>query len=258
VLGDLAVNERHVHFREDAAGVGDGAEIAELGAEAAFRLAVDEALGVEPVADEVCDRDHFQGVALAELFQLRDAGHGAVIVHDFADDAAGAQSSQAGQVDHGLGLSGAHQDAAFARTQRKYVTGAGEILRAGAGIDGDADGAGAVGGRDTGGDAFRGFNRLAKGGAKTRGVARRHHGQVQGVADLGAEGKADQAAGVLGHRVDDIGRDHFGRDGEIAFVLAVLVVDDDEHSSSLEVLNRFGNAGEWHVNTRIQKSRARS
>src|SRR5437762_4766148 len=36
---------------------------------------------------------------------------------------------------------------------------------------------------------------------------------------------ADEAAAVLGHEVDGVGSDFLGGHGEVAFVLAVLVVD---------------------------------
>ena len=40
---------------------------------------------------------------------------------------------------------------------------------------------------------------------------------------------ADQAAAVLRHEVDRLGRDLLGRDRQVPFVLAILVVDDDDH-----------------------------
>jgi hypothetical protein len=43
------------------------------------------------------------------------------------------------------------------------------------------------------------------------------------------ERQADQAAPVGGHEVDRIGRHHLRGDDQVAFVLAVLVVDQDEH-----------------------------
>ena len=45
------------------------------------------------------------------------------------------------------------------------------------------------------------------------------------------QGKADQAAAVLGHEVDGVRGRHLGRDHQVALVLAVLVVDQDEHAA---------------------------
>ena len=53
-------------------------------------------------------------VKLAELDEVGNAGHGAVFVHDLADDAGGDEAGHAGEVDGGFGLAGADQDAAFA------------------------------------------------------------------------------------------------------------------------------------------------
>ena len=87
----------------------------------------DEALVSQAVADEVGDGDHPEAVVGAEVVELRDAGHGAVVVHDFADDAAGVEAGQAGEIDGGFGLAGADEHAAFAGAEREDVAGAGEI-----------------------------------------------------------------------------------------------------------------------------------
>ena len=74
----------------------------------------------------------------------------------------------------------------------------------------------------------------------------RHERQPQLVAPLGGEGQADQAAAVGGHEVDDLGRDFFRRDGEVAFVFAVFVVDNYEHSPRAEILDGFWNGCKRH------------
>ena len=188
---------------------------------------------------------------LAELGQLRHARHGAVVVHDFADHAALAQTGEPRQIDRRFGLPGADQHAAFARPQGKDMAGTSQIAGLAGRIDGDADGVRAVGRGDAGGDALGRFDGFAKRRAETRVVARRHGRQLQRVADFGAERKADQAARVPGHEVDDFGRDLFGGDGEVAFVFAIFIVDDDQHPAGPKILDRFGDGGERHGNTRI-------
>ena len=54
-------------------------------------------------------------MAFAELAKLGDAGHGPIVVHDFADDAAGPQSGEACEIHNGFGLAGSDQHSAFAR-----------------------------------------------------------------------------------------------------------------------------------------------
>ena len=50
------------------------------------------------------------------------------------------------------------------------------------------------------------------------------------------ERQADQAAPVRGHEVDRLGRHLLGRHAEVALVLAVLVVDEDDHLAGADVL----------------------
>ena len=46
-------------------------------------------------------------------------------------------------------------------------------------------------------------------------------------------GDADQAAGLLAHEVDRLGRDRLRRHHEVALVLALLVVEHDDHLARL-------------------------
>jgi len=56
-----------------------------------------------------------------------------------------------------------------------------------------------------------------------------HEWDPQLVQPLSRHGQADQPTAVAGHEVDDLRRGLLGGDGQIAFVLAVLVVHDDDH-----------------------------
>ena len=56
--------------------------------------------------------------------------------------------------------------------------------------------------------------------------------------------QADQAAPVAGHEVDRLGRDGGGRHRQVAFVLAVLVVDDDDHPPGADGLDGVVDRGE--------------
>src|ERR1700686_3845128 len=46
---------------------------------------------------------------------------------------------------------------------------------------------------------------------------------------------ADQAPAMLGHEVDGVWRDFLSRHDEVTFVLAVLVVGDDDHAALPDV-----------------------
>src|SRR6185295_1593048 len=51
-----------------------------------------------------------------------------------------------------------------------------------------------------------------------------------------------EAAAVHGHEVDALGRDRVGGHGEIALVLAILVVDEDHHLAGADLIERAVDA----------------
>ena len=70
-------------------------------------------------------------------------------------------------------------------------------------------------------------------------------GRCEVVAALFGERQADQPAAVRGHEVDGFGRDFFGGHGEVAFVFAVLVVDENDHAALADFLDSFFDGGEF-------------
>ena len=134
--GEIAEGEGYVGFiartevgdRLDVALVGEHPEVAVLRWENAFGNSMDVALVCHAVANEVGYGDHLEGVQLAELHEIGNAGHGAIFVHDLADDTGGDESGHAGEVDGGFGLAGADEDSTFARAERKDMSGAREIM----------------------------------------------------------------------------------------------------------------------------------
>ena len=67
------------------------------------------------------------------------------------------------------------------------------------------------------------------------------------VQPLLGHGETDQPASMLGHEVDGLGRDLLGGHGQIAFVLAVFVVDDNDHAAGADFLQRGFDIAEWRV-----------
>ena len=94
LAGHLAADQRQMVLGVQIAAVGDGAELAEFGRNGAFGHAVDEFFVFQPVADQVGHREHFQVVALAEFHQLRHPCHGAVVIHDLANNGRRIESGQ--------------------------------------------------------------------------------------------------------------------------------------------------------------------
>ena len=182
----------------------------------------------------------------AEFAQLRYARHGAVLVHDFADHAGGVEAGETRKIDRGFRLPGTDQHAAIARAQGENVAGPREVVGHGAGLDRGENGPGAIGRGDARGDAVARIDGFAERRAEIRSIVRRHQGQAKGVAAFAGERQADQAAPEGGHEIDDFGRHLFGGNGQVAFVLAIFVVDDDKHAPGASFLDGLGNGSEWH------------
>jgi hypothetical protein len=208
----------------------------------------DQALVAHPVLDEVLDRDQLQRVLAAEGLQARSARHRSVFVHHLADHARRVEAGQAGQVHRGLGLARAHEHAAVHGPQREHVAGTGQVAGPGRGIDGREHGARAIARGDPGGRPLLGLDGHAEGGPELRVVllVAHHERDAQLVQPLPGHGQADEAAAVAGHEVDDFGGDLLRGDGEVALVLAVLVVHDHDHPALPDVFDGVGDAGERH------------
>ena len=181
---------------------------------------------------------------LAVPDQVGDPRHRAVLVHDLADDARGRETGQSGEVDRRLGLPRALQHTTRARAQREDMAGLDEVVGGRGRVDRDLDRVGPVVGGDAGRHTLARLDRDGERRAERSLVLVRHLAQAELLAALGREAEADQATAVRRHEVHGLGRDELRRDREIAFVLAVLVVDDDHEPARPDLLDRFLDGGE--------------
>ena len=148
-----------------------------------------------PVLDQVGDGDQLEPVALAELDEVRDAGHRPVVVHDLADDAGRREPGEAREVDGRLRLARALEHAAGARAEREDVPGLDEVVRRRRRVDRDLDRLRAVGGARSGRDAVARLDRDRERRAERRLVLVGHLAQAELVAALRRQAEADQARG---------------------------------------------------------------
>ena len=161
--------------------------------------------------------------------EVGHAGHRPVVVHDLADDAGRVEPGEPREVDRRLGLPGALQDAAGARPEREDMAGLDEVV--GALASGRSRPGSCARGRAAEipvVDALARLDRDGEGGAERRLVALGHRPEAELVAPLAGEAEADQAASVRRHEVDRLGRRELRGDREVALVLAVGGVDDDD------------------------------
>src|SRR5690606_32645438 len=112
-------------------------------------------------------------------------------------------------------------------------------------------------GRDAGGDAFGGLDGDREVGVVRGGVVVHHRRQAQLLAALARQRQAHQAACVRDHEVDVGGPHQLGGHDQVALVLAVLVVDDDDHAAGAELFEQFGDGGEGHGEPAGGAARAR-
>ena len=180
----------------------------------------------------------------AKFQQLRHARHGAVFVHNFTDYARGSEPRDARKVHAGLSLPCAHQNSAIPRPQGKHMARPRQILRFGLRINRRENGDRPVRGADARGHANARIDRLAKGRSVHRSIDCRHQGQVQLVAALFRQRQANEPTAIFGHEVNGVRRDFLRRHCEIAFVLAVLVVHQDNHASLANLFDSFLDRGE--------------
>src|SRR6266699_5053923 len=137
-----------------------------------------------------------------------------------------------------LGLSGAHQHAAPPRAEREDVPRAHDVAGGRVGPDGGADGGGAIDRRDAAPDAMARVDRDGERGPERRAVLAHHHRKAELVAAALRQREADEPAPVGRHEVDVLGRDALGRDAEVALVLAILVVHEDDHAAGADLGER--------------------
>src|SRR5258705_405718 len=65
-----------------------------------------------------------------------------------------------------------------------------------------------------------------KGRTEAGGVLTRLRREMEFFDSLGSQGETDQPTGMFGHEIDGLGRDVLGGNDEIAFILAIFVIDE--------------------------------
>ena len=114
-----------------------------------------------------------------------------------------------------------------------------DLARAGARVDRHLDRARAVGGGYARGDAVTRLDRDREGGLERGLVLGGHQVEPQLLTALGRERQADQPAALFGHEVDRLRSGELGGKREVALVLAIFVVNDDDHAPLANVFERL-------------------
>ncbi len=204
-------------------------------------------LVLSPVLDQVGDGADLEVVLGCKDLELRHPGHGPVVVHDLADDAHGRAARELREVHDPLRLTAAHEHTALTCPERKDMPRARKVGGLGGGVGRDLNRPRAIRGADSGRDPGRRLDRDGERRPVSVGVVRRLHREVEPIADLSRHRGTDEASPFLRHEVDGLRRDLVSEHGEVALVLAVRVIDKDDHAPLAEVVDDLGDRGDGHV-----------
>ena len=228
--GDVALDQCHVLNPEGL--VGENPHVpfaAEFRCDHARVGLVHKVVVAAAIGDQVADGADLQPVLGGIVHQIGQPRHFAVGLHDLANDRGRVMPRQPRHVTAGFGMTGADQHAAGAGAQRKHVPRRGNVRLSRLRVDRGGDGQCAVGGGNAGAHALARLDADGKRCLVARRIVHRHHRQAQLLDPLGWQRQTDQPAPVRRHKVD---RGRIGKpcgNHQVAFVLAVFVVDQDKH-----------------------------
>ena len=236
---DVAEHQRDVRATVDRAFVRVRAELAVRRRDRRLRHLGHERLVLAAIGDEVGDRDDLQSVLGAEADQVRQPRHRSVLVHGLAENAGRVEPGEPGEIDGGLGVTGALEHPAFAVPQRKDVSGSGEVLWRGARLHDRPDRGRPIRRRDPRADPATGVHRHGECRVALIGVVGDHQRDLELVESIPHDRHADHAARMPNDERDRLGRHLLRRHDQIALVLSIRVVDDDHDPACTDVLNRL-------------------
>ena len=242
----MAFDQRQVHAVAGGVLEGMGGEFAIGSQKGAAAFALHQRIDAAAVRNQVGDGANFEAVFGGKQLQIGQARHGAVVFHDLADHRSWRATRHGGQVAAGFGVAGAHQYPAVHRLQGEDVAGLHQVASHRARRYGGLHGARAVGSGYAGGYPLCGFDGHGEGRAFFVSIARRHGRQLQQLAACAGEGETNQTAAKAGHEVNGLVRDMVGGEYQVAFVLAVFFVHQDNDLARAHVGHDVFNRGDCH------------
>ena len=93
-------------------------------------------LVMHPVADDIGHGNDLQSVSGSEFTKVGKAGHGAVNIHDLANDSGRSHACDRRQIHRSFGLTGAFQRSSLSRSQGKNMARPEEVGRSRGPVDG--------------------------------------------------------------------------------------------------------------------------
>ena len=150
---------------------------------------------------------------------------------------AGREPGQPRQIDGAFGLPRALQHAALLRLQGENMAGPRQIAGLRLRIDRHMNRRGPIRGRDARRNVFPRIDGHGEGRAERGSVLNRLLREMEFFDSLGSQGETDQPTGMFGHEIDGLGRHVLRGHDEIAFILTIFVIDEDDELPLLDVPN---------------------
>ncbi len=169
--------------------------------------------------------------------EIRKARHGAVVVDGLAQNTGRVEAGQAREVHRGLGVSRALEDASLTVAEREDVARAGKVLGLRLGVDDSADRRGPVRGGDAGRHVAPRVDRDGERRSAQVRVRGDHQRDLEFVEAVAEHRHTDHPARIPHDEGDGLRCDLFRGHDEIALVLSIGVVDDDDDAAPPNVLD---------------------
>src|SRR5688572_11604186 len=237
-IGQVAVDQRHMLVVVDVVAIPDDLPRTMLRRQSRLSDAMHQTFVLQPVRHELRDRDERQAMVFRELLQLRSTRGGAVVIQDLTDHAGWVESRQARQVDRRLRMPDALEHTALARAQGEDMATVTEVAGHRGRVYRDADRGRAILSADTGADAEArrriDAHRVCRAIIVDVGLA--HGCEPELVDALARQRDANEAARLPNHEVDHLGRHELRRANEVALILPVLVVGNDDEAAGANVV----------------------
>ncbi|CAI8409258.1 MAG: Uncharacterised protein [Hyphomonas sp. TMED17] len=180
---------------------------------------------------------------LRKRHQLWQSRHRTIIIHNFTDHTRRVQTRHARNIDRRFSMPGPHQCSAIPRDKWKHMPGRNDVIRVERRIDSDIYRMRPIMRRNTRRDAVFCFDRHGKSRPHTFAIFPRHHMEVQGPGTLRRHRQTNQTTPETGHKIHHFRRRETCRNNQVAFILTVFSIDQNEHSSIPGIFNDFVDAG---------------
>ena len=244
----IARHPGHMFHAIGGALVGIRLEITVLGRHMRGCHTLHEFFVTQAVVNQIADGNNLEVELLGHFLELRHAGHSPILVHDFNEGGGRAESSELCEVDSGLGMASTTEHAFFLCIQGRNMPRTAKVTRLGIRVRKRKNGRSTVMGRNAGRAPLDLIDHDGKGGTQNRGVFRRLAREVEFVAALDGERAAKHAPTLVEHEIHLLRCNLLGGDNEIAFVLAVLIIDHDQKIAVLKIFyGLFNRIKQGHV-----------